>query len=99
MRTQIFYVSILSKLPAIFLFYTNAYNVNRKQSHVLCVTKTSCPVAKPDETCQKAAAKIKKAKCKIKYKMFSLSSSCIRDQRFSNLKFGLAILLLKLHVY
>jgi len=65
---------------------------------VLCITKTSCPIAKPDGTSQKAAAKIKKAKCKIKYKTFSLSSSNVWDQCFNNPNFRLVILLLKLHL-
>lgn len=57
--------------------------------HVLHIIKTSYPVAKPDGTSQKAGTKIKKKKVeyKIKYKKFSLSSSYVWDQCFSNPKF------------
>lgn len=54
---------------------------------MLCITETSYSVAKPDGTNQKASAKIKKAECKIKYKKFSPSSSCVWVQCFSDLKF------------
>lgn len=59
--------------------------------HVLHITETSYPVAKPDGTSQKAGPKIKKAECKIKYKKFSLSSSYVWDQHFSNSKFRLVL--------